>query len=151
MLRREDPDAVCAMRLRIGAASEASQQSLMHQQRAHVGMLQSSAETVDIDAIVPLTAVNTRTGLDVPRVPSDSMANNRNNMDSVVDICDGFSEEMSQGGEAGRHGPSEGRSEGGFTNGIIHSFEDAGSISDDSEPVDPELLLGASSFLGFQS
>jgi hypothetical protein len=101
VLRREDPDAVRAMRLRIGAASEASQQSLMHQQRAHVGMLQSSAETVDIDA--------------------------------------------------GRHGPSEGRSEGGFSNGIIHSFKVAGSISDDSRPFDPELLLGASSFLGFQS
>ena len=103
------------------AASQDSQETLMHQQRPHMVMLQSSPDT------------------------ADSMANNRNNMDSTCDIREAFSsEENSQDGEAGGQNPSEGRSEVGFTEGIIHSFEDDGSISDDSVcGVDPELLLGA--------
>ena len=67
VFRREVADSLRAMRLRIGADSEANQEILMQQQRAHI--LASSAEMVDIDATVPLTAVDTRTGLDVIILP----------------------------------------------------------------------------------
>jgi hypothetical protein len=62
VLRREVADALRAMRLRIGADTEARQESLMHSSVP-------SAEMVDIDATVPLTAVDTRTGSDVIILP----------------------------------------------------------------------------------
>ena len=59
------------------------------------------------------------------------------------DIPEGCSEDISEGGEGDREDGSEGRSTGGFNDGVIHSFHSDGSISDDSEGIDPELLRGA--------
>ena len=53
---------------------------------------------------------------------------------------EGCSEDISEGDREDR---SEGRSTGGFNDGVIHSFHSDGSISDDSEGIDPELLRGA--------
>jgi len=51
------------------------------------------------------------------------------------DIREGCSEEISEGGEGGREGHTEGRSEAGFSDGIIHSFHSEGSMSDDSDGI----------------
>jgi hypothetical protein len=58
-----------------------------------------------------------------------------NSVEQENDIREGCSEEISEGGLGGREGHSEGRSEDGFSDGIIHIFHSEGSIRDDSDGI----------------